>query len=314
MKQSKLTYACALCMSVLLWSGVSTSVHAQEDYSQIFIFGDSLSDSGNVYLSSGETSKAPYDLVPSYPYAIGGHHFSNGKTWAERFAQSLSLNNSGKPSLGNSGKNGNYAFGGARARPNSGSLAPDSGMQIDAFLWDYVTAPSDALYVIQFGGNDIRDALFNPLAAYDIIQGALNAVATDIQDLYAAGARNFLVANSPNLAHAPAVKLAGPQAVAGAQLLSDMYNGFLEGILQQFQALPGTTFYRLDMAGFIDGVVDHPDDYGLTNVGSPCLIFWTNSDAKCENPEEYLFWDGIHPTAAGHNALADVAIATISGN
>ncbi len=314
MKASKLIHACTLCLSVMILSATVTPARAQDNFSGVYIFGDSLSDAGNIYALTGETSKAPYAVIPTRPYAIGGHHFSNGKTWAERFAQDLKMNSSGKASLANPGKNGNYAFGGARARSGSGSTAPDSDTQVGMFLGEHPSAPSDALYVIQFGGNDVRDALFDPAAASDIIQAALGAVAMNIQRLYYAGARNFLVANSPNLGHAPAVIMFGPSAVGGAVFLSGLYNGFLEGALQQLEGLPGIRIYRLDLGGFIDGVVENPADFGLTNTTSPCLMFLSESDAKCENPEDYLFWDGIHPTAAGHNALADAALAAISGN
>ena len=113
MNVCKLIEKCAILSCAFLVIGLPTVSYAQSDFDEIFIFGDSLSDAGNIYQLTGETSKAPYAVVPSRPYAIGGHHFSNGKTWAERLAQELRDNNGGKASLQNPGKNGNYAFGGA---------------------------------------------------------------------------------------------------------------------------------------------------------------------------------------------------------
>ena len=317
MNVSKLVDGCAFITCAFLLMGLPAVSYAQGEFDEIFIFGDSLSDAGNIYELTGETSKAPYAVVPTRPYAIGGHHFSNGKTWAERLAQNLNDNSGGKASLQNPGKHGNYAFGGARARSGSGNSSPDSGTQIMMYLGDYGSASADALYVIQFGGNDLRDALVaapsDVTVAFFIIQSAVQELVANIQTLYAAGARNFLVANAPNLAHAPAVKLSGASGVAG--LFTGIYNGGLEGGLQQLeQGIWDINIYRLDMAGFIDDVVANPGDFGLTDTDFPCLIFFTESDAKCDNPEERLFWDGLHPTAAGHNALSVVATAVVNGN
>ena len=291
--------------------------YGEASFDEMYFFGDSLSDSGNVYALTGQTSKAPYALIPSAPYTIGGFHFSNGKTWAERFAQNFQANNSGKAALDDPGKNGNYAFGGARARSNSASLSPSSATQLGMFVADHGMAEPDALYVIQFGGNDLRDALeiaaADPIGAGLIIQEAVTEHAAMVQMLYGYGGRQFLVANAPNLEHAPAVKLAGGSAAAG--FFTGLYNGFLEGALQQLEAaLVGVTIYRLNLAGFIDDVVANPGDFGITDTDSPCLNFFVESDAKCSNSEERLFWDGIHPTKAAHNELADVATAAVLGN
>jgi phospholipase/lecithinase/hemolysin len=314
MRTGKLTYKCTSVLSTLLISALISPAYAGDKFSDVFIFGDSLSDSGNAYTFTGETSKAPYLIIPRYPYAMGGHHFSNGKTWAERVAQGLQLNSGGKASLDGPGKNGNYAFGGARARSGSGHSSPDSALQVNMFRGDYQAAPSDALYVIQFGGNDVRDALENPVDGINIIQGAIVGIATNIQTLYAAGAREFMVANSPDLGLVPVIQLLGPEAVAGAGLLSFWYNTFLESALGQLEALPGIKIHRLDIAGFLEDVIANPGDFGISNAASPCLNFMSDSGAKCDNPEEHLFWDGIHPTAAGHNALAEIALGVISGN
>jgi outer membrane lipase/esterase len=175
-----------ICAFLLI--GLPAVTHAQGGFDQVFIFGDSLSDAGNVYALTGETSKAPYAILPTRPYAIGGHHFSNGKTWAERLAQELNDVSGGKASFDSPGKNGNYAFGGARANPGGSGTSPHAGTQVSMYLNDYGGASADALYVIQFGGNDIRDALVagqtgtaDPL---DVLDGAVQGVVSAISTLY----------------------------------------------------------------------------------------------------------------------------------
>jgi len=279
---------------------------ANNGFDQIFFFGDSLSDPGNVYALTGVTSKAPYDLVPSAPYAIGGQQFSNGKTWAQRFSQNLRLNSSGKPALDSPGKNGNYAFGGARARLGSGSLTPSSLEQVGLFLIDHPVADSDALYVVQFGGNDIRDALVS--LDQTIVADAVTAIIDKdfgvIKTLYDRGARHFLLVGAPNLGLTPAVSQQGPLAVFFAELLSNEFNNGLTlgaGLLQFLH--PDISIAQLDIFSILQSVVDTPENFGIENVTDPCLTFNVKSGAKCSEPEGYLFWDGIHPTSVIHKLV-----------
>jgi len=312
MHASKKTHRIAVLMFLCL--GLAGTVLAQPGASRVFIFGDSLSDSGNIYALTGETAKAPYAPIPSAPYAVGGHHFSNGKTWAEQLAQSLNDGNGSKPSREKPGQYGNYAHGGARARIVDGSFVPSSSQQVDQFLADFGGAPAGALYVLQFGGNDLRDALVagaaEPAAVDRILTAAIGELMVTINRLYANGARRFLVANAPNIEHAPVVKLAGAGAVGG--FLAGVFNGHLEGMLQwQELVLPDIDIRRLDLADFVNDVVADPAAFGLTNVLSPCLSFLAEADAKCSDPEHYLFWDGLHPTKVAHEALAGRAMEVL---
>ena len=183
---------------------------------QMFVFGDSLSDPGNIWLTTSEMSMAPFAPVPDFPYAIGGHHFSNGKTWAEQLAFRMKMGTSGMSAVKQPGHCGNYAFGGARARAMD-NFPPSSELQVAAFLADHQgVAPPDALYVVQFGGNDVRDALEDPENAVAILIQAASTVVGVVNELYTAGARHFLVANSPNFGQVPAILSLGEPAISGA--------------------------------------------------------------------------------------------------
>jgi phospholipase/lecithinase/hemolysin len=52
---------------------------------------------------------------------------------------------------------------------------------------------------------------------------------------------------------------------------------------------------------------------GLTNVEDACLTFGVVRNPFCQTPNRYLFWDGIHPTRAGHAILADTAARALGG-
>ena len=313
--------ACALALS--------NGAAAQPRFDSLVIFGTSLSDPGNLFALGGGTNTPPNYLVdellvPSVPYARGGHHFSDGATWVEQLARSLGMAASANPALANeSRKAANYAVGGARA--NNTNHPFDLGEQTAAFLADRGgAAPSSALYVVEMGGNDIRDAIaafvgagggFNgQVAAQAVIEGALQSIGENIFALWNAGARTFLVANAPNLGLTPAIRaldMASPGAAALATGLSQGFNAGLEGtVLANLSQLPGIELFRLDVYGKLQAIVAAPENFGLTNVTAACITP-NVAPYHCRDFKEYLFWDGIHPTAAAHAIVAQEAAVVL---
>jgi outer membrane lipase/esterase len=286
--------------------------------SRLVVFGDSLSDPGNVFVTTGEYSVRPFAPIPSAPYAIGGLHFTNGSTWVERLSRSLGTPSGAGPALRAPQVYANYAFGGARARAGGPSGSPDLGGQVAMYLAQAGNAAdSDALYVVWFGANDVRDALqslaLDPTgaAANAILQGAIGAIAANVVMLRAAGAREFLVPNVPNLASVPAVASQPPAVRAAAAQLSAAYNGALAQTLGGLEAQLGVRIVRLDVAALLAAVLAQPAAYGLENVTEPCLRFGVIVDAICRDPRDHAFWDAIHPTAAVHAILAQQAAAAL---
>ena len=189
--------------------------------------------------------------------------------------------------------------------------------QIDAFLADKQgKARTNALYVIWLGGNDVRDALTAAVSdptfatSQAIIAAAVQSEAAGISRLYAAGARQFLIVNAPNVALTPAVSSQGPEAVAGALLLSDGFNSALSGALDSLEvALPDIEIYRFDVFTLLSDIVANPDEFRFRNTMDACLQFFVIDDVVCNRPNRFLFWDAIHPTRSTHRLLAREAIA-----
>jgi phospholipase/lecithinase/hemolysin len=288
---------------------------AGTQFERIFIFGDSLSDPGNFYALTGETAKAPYEPIPSAPYNIGGFQFSNGKTWAQQFSMEMQLGGSGEAALTAPGKNGNYAFGGARARNTADSLAPAGAEQLKLYLADHDgQAHGNALYVMQLGGNDVLDAGKilqgdgDSRVTESIITAAATAIAGLVGELYQRGARHFLVLNLPDIGLSPALRLAGSEAVFITGLLVSSFNQRLDRQIMQLRALPGISVTRLDMHSILSAIADTPRAYGLSNTDSACLAFNVNNVTGFRKPDKYLFWDGIHPTRAVHKIISQHAV------
>jgi phospholipase/lecithinase/hemolysin len=293
------------------------AAEAQSRFSGIVVFGTSLSDPGNAFALTGDAGTPPDFtlsplLIPSAPYAKGGHHFSNGATWIEQFARAAGLSDSVRPALLDPNAT-NYAVGAARAYNDGVNF--NLTRQVDAFL-DHSrnVASVQALYVIEMGSNDIRDAFAVYATGGDggpILQQAIASIAANIQRLYVAGARDFLVWLPPNVALTPALRSLPTAAQGLAGYLTQVFDHNLADALVQLSAgLPGTSFARLDAYQLLNAIVADPAAFSLANVTAPCL---TPSVAPftCQHADGYLFWDGIHPTKTGHAILAAEAAKTL---
>jgi outer membrane lipase/esterase len=302
-----LLFACALLLSV--------GAAAHQPFKRIVVVGDSLSDAGNAFVITHQVSVPPYDLIPDAPYARGGLHFSNGPTWIEQLARELHGFQGVCASLPAPRVCTDYAVGGAVARAG----APfNLEAQVLAYLGDFHGSAADrALHVVFIGGNDLRDALTalqtdtSGQTSALIIGDALQAIANNIITLASAGAREFLVANAPNLGLVPAVRLQGPQAQFVAQVFSKTFNDTLAGLLFNLENGLQIKIHRMDVFSLVNAAVANPAAYGLTEVETTCITPGVKAHAVCKHPEEYLFWDGIHPTRAGHAILAREAKAVL---
>ncbi|HKE39571.1 MAG TPA: SGNH/GDSL hydrolase family protein [Casimicrobiaceae bacterium] len=307
---------------MLGWALAAPLSWAGGPVTELVVFGDSLSDSGNAFALQKENNTPPnYSvnplLIPDDAYARGGHQFSNGPTWAEQFGKSLGLCQDVSPAFRDANPRAtNYAVGGARAR-NDVSMNINLPIQVQVFLQDFGgSAPPDALYVIEIGGNDLRDALaaFGPNqdlpAALAVIAAGVSSVGNNISNLYQRGARNFLVWNGPDIGLTPAVRALGPGAVFVAGVLTQGYNGALATLLTGLGALPGIQIVEFDLYKTLNDIVADPSVSGLSDVTDAC-ISPSNPPFVCKNPDSYLFWDGIHPTTVAHGILAQAVAKTL---
>ena len=291
--------------------------------SNLFVFGDSLSDSGNAGpLTGGAYTPAPYV----------GNRVSNGPVAVEYLWQTFNPGNTNfKPSL----KGGtNYSIIGATTGLKNNlqvftpPIAPfaDKGStwQLNQFKAAYPTSssfnPETSLFLLWLFPNDVlycRNTLTNPLTGACTGVGtsagvdstptnlpfvpslAVSNLIASINTLATAGARNFLVVNSPDLGLSPA--FSGNPLKNTVSALSQGFNTALEINLNEF----ATDNPQLDIELFhvddaLKGLTANPSHYGFTNVTDPCL---TNMGV-CSDPSTYLFWDSLHPTTRTHEILA----------
>lgn len=258
---------------------------AGASYTRIVSFGDSLSDTGNVFAATGS---------PPAPYYQG--HYSNGPIWLEILATRLGLP-APTPSL--LGGNDN-AWGGAETTLTGNSIqgTPNIGTQIAGYLAGHTLTGQD-LITVWGGGNDfLFGGQTNPAVS-------VNNLGAEITTLALAGGKTFLVPNLPLLGQVPGT--AGlPQAQRdGLDQLTQGFNALLAAKTAALRASLGVTIYQGDVASLFANAKANPSAYGFTNTTTGAF------NDKVYTGAGYLFWDDEHGTTAANRLVANVAFAAV---
>lgn len=273
------------------------SLPAQAGYSSIVFFGDSLSDTGNIWYATSGFPPAPYYQGTSgaAPDRTGGQWSDYlGPSWPTVFAAKFNL--LAVPSVvgGN-----NYAWGGARTGANPDAAgAPWLDQQVDLYLGTGAPPSANTLYSLMIGGNDVANNLLSPN-----VGSGISSIITSLTDLYNAGGRQFLVANVPDIGATPEFQGRGPDAAALASLRTVQWNLALDAALESL-ALPGASI------GFLDLYALGKDPEllaGYANTTDACLT----ATSVCADPTQYFYWDSFHPTSRSHASIADFAARAV---
>ncbi len=297
--------------SILLATAAVAVLSVPAAAQSVISFGDSLSDTGNLFaVTRGAQPASP-------PYFQG--RFSNGPVFTEVLAGGVnSMQTAGARALlgvpVNPNASQNYAFGAAvtgltPAAPAAGSVPVGIRSQIEAFARaDGRFAPGDVVTLLG-GANNLRGALLGGSPA--AVPGATAVAVTDIAlasgRLAQLGAPTVAVLTLPDLSLTPEVRAAGP--VAGS-LASQATQGFNGGVARAVSsvaaAAPGTNFHLVDVQPLFAEIVADPARFGFTNVSQACLGVAACASGDAATQAGFLFYDSIHPTALGHQLLADL--------
>jgi phospholipase/lecithinase/hemolysin len=322
-------------MALLLFT-LSGHTLAEVQYDSFYGFGDSLADTGNVFILSsalGADPAPPPSVSPHRAYFAG--RFSNGPVAFEYFWQMLSGKASGTPGglvpfLASPLKDRgavNFAFGGTGTRfvdrTPGGLYAPGLKGQVELFraLLRGRKPSRRALFAIVTGSNDYRDDAFHqPLTPPESVQNTIEAIET----LYALGAREMMALNLPDLGLVPANR-ADPLS---ATQLSMLHNALLAQALHQLEArLPKLNLIQVDLFQVPDrlppgmdlvtpalDVFFPPASLPPGFVMSACLFInpVTCADAPTfDVGNQFLFWDVVHPTTAAHRVIGEFLHASL---
>lgn len=241
--------------------------HWNHPYTGIYVFGDSLSDTGHSPLKK----------------------FSNGDMWVQYLAENLNLTYNPED---------NFAYAGALT-DNTNKLGNFPGLQtqVDQYLANHATADPQALYVVWAGANDLLADLSTPDKIAQVIATAVTNIVTAVTKLQQHGAKNLIVLNLPDLGKTPRALSQG--ASDTLTTISTHFNQSLATALQPLSVIQINIFASLE--ALIDPQANLSFTH-LTHLTEVCV----NQQTVCDNPDEYVFWDDIHPTSVIHRVLASI--------
>jgi len=311
-------------LASLFLGAAATGAQAQQ-FSQVVVFGDSLSDAGYFRPFLG-TLGLPASLVST----LGRFTTNPGPVWSELVTQHYGL----VPNPSNAGGS-IYAQGGARVAVDSASTPPGSAQRpVSTQITEYLaarnnTADPRALFTVWAGANDflqnftlLQAGTITPAQLQTNVLGAVTAEIGQVGRLYQAGARNVMLflnydpAATPQFAAADAVtRGSATQLAVGANTtaLTTLAGAGLRPVV-------------VDIFSLMNELKANPSAYGFSNsTGIACGPFppiTTSGNAQfcysgnlvaANADKTYIFADGIHPTTATHAIFAQFAEALIDG-
>ncbi len=282
-------------MGVGLALGLEGEARA-ESFTGFYMFGDSMSDPGNLNAVDPRQFGKPY--WRGRP--------SNGPTWADYMPGLLKISY-------------NQYFNFAIAGATIGNSDDVTSLLGPYQLGRVGAIPSTALVGLNGGGNGIsyalKDGSLTSRAGVDpLVQKFVGEMSTMVRRLHDKGGRTFIVMNQQDLGEAAAIYNYNPTATALASYATRQYNAALTPAMTALSKSLGVKIIVVDVIGMNDVAKANPARYGITNWDKPCIDWFTakpagacgttlNKDGTLDAPGA-VKWDGVHMTTFGHQEVA----------
>ena len=252
--------------------------------SRMVIFGDSLSDTGNMYRLTRHRSPA------RSRYYRG--RYSNGRNWVDYVRSDTGM------------RIDNDAHGGALSGYGNlgGRRYPGLRTQIDRYLAKRPRGVNRrALYVLWAGANDLF-AQVGRKSLVSIRRRAAENLTTAVSQLATHGARRIVVVTLPDMGRTPYARSSKRYSRGRLSKFSRRFNQGLRRML----AATGLSVTVVDVYPLLGRIQAAPAKFGLSDAVRSCLA------VRCRKPNKFLFYDDRHPSSRGHRILADFLEASFA--
>ncbi|QSH42178.1 SGNH/GDSL hydrolase family protein [Lentisphaerota bacterium ZTH] len=258
------TVATLLLLTVLTIPLLATATA----FKKICIFGDSLSDNGNIY-------KYDFHILPKSPPYYQGR-FSNGITWAEHVGNYYYERYGMKVY--------NQSVGGAtcwlhnifnKKLPFTLRQERD-GYYAKTLYTTLFHKKQDTLYIIWMGANDYLDGLEGKMTVDQTTSKTVGKIRECIESLAGKNGKSFLIINLPDLSITPSAAESGDLPLL--HRLSTEHNRKLQLMVDNIrQSYPALNIHIFDVCSMMNDALNNIDDYNArygTNITVTDQPFW----------------------------------------
>ena len=270
-----------------IWTNDQATNLSEGKINKIVSFGDSLSDTGNVFNGS-------FWLFPNRNSWFLGH-FSNGLLWTEYLAKTMRV-----PlynwAIGTSGSTDQYFF---LKGIKSQLVSFERYMKLSKNYH-----PENTLFTLEFGLNDFL--LFNtPL---DEVKQHFDETLDKLVKLHA---KHIVIMLVPDASRIPGYKKVDKNLRLALRKKIISYNDHIKQKIGEYQAM-GVNIITFDVFHLLEKLHENPKKYGFDNVTDACLdikktdtsVYFSSyhlTDACQEiGSDKYVFWGNTHPTTMAH--------------
>src|SRR6516165_2189718 len=300
----------ALASVAILGAMLGLTVSPPARAGSLYVFGDSLSDDGNIYKLTGQ---------PAPPYFQG--RFSNGPVWVEYLPSFTDLSGSSARNFAYGGAfTGTIIVNGTNYGTNLGApFLPGINTEIAGFTAAGGHFSAGDVVTLWGGGNDyfkytaVVEA--NPSQAASLVtfsvSNTISHLTTDATNLAQLGARTLIVPNVPDLGNTPDYNTSA-LGIALGNAFADLHNAALPGAMESVHNATGANIIVLNVAQMLNNVIADPALYGFSNATQACINVSSCVNGSTAMQNSYVFWDGVHPTTHSQYRIARYAAASLN--
>ena len=276
----------------------SDSSSSEDCFNELIVFGDSYSDTGNVYKLTSQT----FPITP--PYYNG--RYCNGPNWVDL----LNVKRKTSYAYGSATTDNDLVVGLAKANT---ILVSGIRQQVNTYLSEArlkKVKSERRVHVIWGIGNDfVFNGTSTPVRS-------VNSLMSSVKALLDAGAKNLVVFNGQPAQLLPYSRLSGQPIQLFIGLTTAINNLILANLTTIKSSYPHANIYLFDVNALLTKIISNTASVTFADTTNPCWIVLsaTTVSSPCPNPNEHVFVDIFHVSAPAQQLIADAVQPLFTGH